>query len=99
LFLAKSRACFANICCLKIQRQKLLALYNPLLENPTEFGSGIYSGSHDVSFAIPAFHINAFGGLVDKRYPTELDHSLADVRKTDVCICALAFPSQNQNTK
>jgi hypothetical protein len=83
----------------KSKYRNFLELCNPLLENPREFGNGIYSGSPDVSFAIPAFHVSAFGGQGDKRYPTALDHSLANERKIDVCIYASAFPSQDQYTK
>jgi hypothetical protein len=36
--------------------------FNPLLENPTDIGSGIYSGFPYVRFTLPVFHWSEFGG-------------------------------------
>jgi hypothetical protein len=57
------------------------------------------AGFPDVSFESPVFHWSELGGQFEERCLTVLDLSLADVRKTDVCVYAPALPSQNQDTK
>ena len=60
-----------------------------------DVGSDIYPGSPGVRFAIPAFHVSAFGEQVDKSCLTALDRSLVEEKETDVCVYAPEFPSQN----